>query len=82
MWIRINYFTLDTGQYLYVIYFRVIAVGSGEGDLLAVSLELPDDCHDKQVEPLAIAPVYVHVNLDNTKRERNNINNNNNNNVA
>jgi hypothetical protein len=64
---------------------RVIAVGSGEGDLLAVSLELPDDCHDKHVEPLAIAPVYVHVNLDTAKRERNNnnnvfkVNNNNNN---
>jgi hypothetical protein len=62
----------------------VIAVGSGEGDLLAVSLELPDDCHDKHVEPLAIAPVYVHVNLDTAKRERNNnnvfkVNNNNNN---
>jgi hypothetical protein len=55
----------------------VIAVGSGEGDLLAVSLELPDDCHDKHVEPLAIAPVYVHVNLDTAKRERNNNNNNN-----
>jgi len=51
-------------------------VGSGEGDLLAVSLELPDDCHDKHVEPLAIAPVYVHVNLDTAKRERNNNNNN------
>jgi hypothetical protein len=56
---------------------RVIAVGSGEGDLLAVSLELPDDCHDKHVEPLAISPVYVHVNLDSTKRDRNNNNNNN-----
>ena len=40
---------------------RVIAVGKGDGRLLQVSLELADDCHEKNDEPLATATAYVHV---------------------
>jgi transmembrane protein 132 len=40
---------------------RVIAVGKGDGQLLQVSLELADDCHEKHDEPLATATAYVHV---------------------
>jgi len=40
---------------------RVIAVGKGSGQLLQVSVELADDCHDKHDEPLATATAYVHV---------------------
>lgn len=40
---------------------RVIAVGKGNGNLLQVSLELADDCHEKHDEPLATATAYVSV---------------------
>ena len=43
---------------------RVIAVGKGRGELLKVSLELADDCHDKNDDPLATANVYVEVDFD------------------
>ena len=45
---------------------RVIAVGAGKGELLKVSLELADDCHDKNDDPLATANVYVEVDFDAT----------------
>ena len=45
---------------------RVIAVGRGEGDLLTVSLELADECHDKTDEPLATATVGVKVEFEKT----------------
>ena len=56
---------------------RVIAVGKGEGELLRVSLELADECHDKTDDPLATATVSVKVEFENTavfkdsKAERN-----------
>ena len=40
---------------------RVVAVGRGEGELLTVSLELADDCHDKNEEPLATGTAFVRV---------------------
>jgi len=43
---------------------RVIAVGKGRGELLKVSLELADDCHDKNDDPLATANVYVEVDFE------------------
>ena len=43
---------------------RVIAVGEGTGELLKVSLELADDCHDKNVEPLATATVFLEIDFD------------------
>ena len=43
---------------------RVIAVGKGQGELLKVSLELADDCHDKTDDPLASTTVYVEVDFD------------------
>ena len=45
---------------------RVIAVGKGEGELLSVSLELADECHDKTDDPLATARVSVKVEFENT----------------
>ena len=43
---------------------RVIAVGRGRGELLKVSLELADDCHDKHDDPLASDTVHVEVDFD------------------
>jgi len=40
---------------------RVIAVGEGEGDLLSVSLELADDCHEKHNPPIASSKAQVLV---------------------
>ena len=48
---------------------RVIAVGRGRGELLKVSLELADECHDKGEEPLASAMVTVEVELEGGRGE-------------
>ena len=48
---------------------RVIAVGRGRGELLKVSLELADECHDKGEEPLASALVTVEVDLEGGRGE-------------
>ena len=39
-------------------------MGRGQGELLSVSLELADDCHDKNDDPLSTATVYVDVDFD------------------
>ena len=43
------------------LVFRVIAVGEGQGELLTVSLELADKCHNKVQPPLAIASHFIAV---------------------
>ena len=48
---------------------RVIAVGRGRGELLKVSLELADECHDKGEEALASALVTVEVELEGGRGE-------------
>jgi hypothetical protein len=42
---------------------RVIAVGRGEGELLQLSLELADDCHQKNDTPLTSVRASVTVDL-------------------
>ena len=39
-------------------------MGRGQGDLLSVSLELADDCHDKNDDPLSTSTVYVDVDFE------------------
>ena len=39
-------------------------MGRGQGHLLSVSLELADDCHDKNDDPLSTSTVYVDVDFE------------------
>ncbi|CAL4069120.1 unnamed protein product [Meganyctiphanes norvegica] len=60
---------------------RVIAIGHGEGDLLQVSLEIPEEC-ERRRSPLATTDVHVKVDLGSTVSPLNEINELNSNSIS